>query len=76
MRVNKDLKRDQIDELKARFSIDLDKNWCCVHVYYNVYCVLFWIKADGCLSTGGSTWSIGLAIMINSYSSYVSYQGW
>ena len=39
-------------------------------ISYNVYYVLFWIKADGCLSYGGSTWSISLAIMINSYSSY------
>ena len=26
MRVNKDLKGDRIDELKARYGIDLDKN--------------------------------------------------
>ena len=37
MRVNTALKRDQIDELKARYGIDLDLNCCCVHVYYNVY---------------------------------------
>ena len=35
MRVNTALKRDQIDELKARYGIDLDLNCCCVHVYYN-----------------------------------------
>ena len=63
------------------WRLDLAQTWIKIDVVfmcisYNVYYVLFWIKADGCLSYGGSTWSISLAIMINSYSSYVSYQGW